>query len=219
MTHGPEHHIEHAEHAQHAAHNPFDKRVTLSIAIVAAILACVTMMGHRAHNQTLILQGEAIQAQTEAGIYHSKEANKWAYYQANKIRSHMYQANLEFLDEIAQLQGKEKVQSAAIKRWKKQIEKYEGRLPSEEKEARDLEKKVKEYQVLAKEKIKESHLAHLRADRFDYGELGVEFAVVLCSLALLTKRNGFWYVGLLSCLLGVLVALSGLLGLFLEHGH
>jgi hypothetical protein len=36
---------------------------------------------------------------------------------------------------------------------------------------------------------------------------------------LLTKRKGFWYVGLVSCVLGTLVALSGLLGLFLEHAH
>jgi hypothetical protein len=45
----------------------------------------------------------------------------------------------------------------------------------------------------------------------------VELAVVLCSLALLTKRRGFWYVGLLSCLAGTLV--SGLLDLFMSSGH
>jgi hypothetical protein len=37
-----EHHLEHAEHAQHAAHDPFDRRVTMTIAIIAAMLACVT---------------------------------------------------------------------------------------------------------------------------------------------------------------------------------
>ncbi len=219
MPHGPEHHIEHAEHAQHAAHNPFDKRVTLSIAIVAAILACVTMLGHRAHNQTLMLQGEAIQAQTEAGIEHSKVTNKWAHFQALNIRSHMYRANQEMLDEIFRAQGKGTPSSKSAKRWKSQEDKYEATMPGLEKDARGIEETVKKYQDLAKKKIADSHEAHLRADRFDYGELGVEFAVVLCSLALLTKRNGFWYVGLLSCLLGTLVALSGLLGLFLEHAH
>lgn len=219
MPHGPEHHIEHAEHAQHAAHSPFDKKVTLSIAIVAAILACVSMLGHRAHNQTLMLQGEAIQAQTEAGIEHTKVTNKWAFYQALNIRSHMYRANQEMLDEISRTQGKGTPDSKAAKRWKSQEDKYETMLPKLEKEAREIEETVKKYQDVAKKKIAESHDAHLRADRFDYGELGVEFAVVLCSLALLTKRQSFWYVGLVSCLLGTLVALSGLLGLFLEHAH
>ena len=82
MSHGPEHQIEHAENAAHAAHDPFDRRVTISIAIVAAVLAGVTMLGHRAHNETLKLQGEALQAQTEGGIKHSLSANKWAQYQA-----------------------------------------------------------------------------------------------------------------------------------------
>jgi len=54
-----EHHLEHAEHAQHAAHSPFDRRVTMTIAIIAAMLACVTLLSHRAHNETLALEIEA----------------------------------------------------------------------------------------------------------------------------------------------------------------
>src|SRR5688572_33398653 len=85
MTHGPEHHIEHAEHAAHASHDEFNKRVTISIAIVAAVLAAVTMLGHRAHNNTLILQGEALELQTKASIKSTDAANKWAYYQSKNI--------------------------------------------------------------------------------------------------------------------------------------
>jgi hypothetical protein len=69
-----EHHLEHAEHAHHAAHNPFDRRVTMSIAIIAAMLACVTMLSHRAHNATLQLHIEANDNFTLA-------TNKWTYYQ------------------------------------------------------------------------------------------------------------------------------------------
>ena len=191
MAHGPEHQIEHAEHAQHAAHDPFDRRVTMSIAMAAAILACVTMMGHRAHNDTLRLEVEA--------------ANKWAYYQAQKFRSHMYQVNLELLTEIARLDGKKTTPSKTQERWREQVKKYNDRLPKEQKIAETLQE--------------EGHRAHLRADRFDYGELGVQLAVILCSIAVLTKRNGFWYVGLLSCIAGTLVALSGLLELFMGTGH
>src|SRR6266571_696697 len=81
MSHGPEHHMEHAEHAVHAAGDDFNRQVTMSIAIVAAILACVTMLGHRAHNETLRLQGEALGLQTKASIKSTEAANKWAYYQ------------------------------------------------------------------------------------------------------------------------------------------
>jgi hypothetical protein len=215
MEHSPEQHIEHAEHAQHAAQNPFDRRVTMSIAIVAAILACITMLGHRAHNATLLLQGEAIQLQTKAGIRHSEESNKWNYYQANKFRSHMYQSNQDLLKEVNTALGKQNASSPAVKRWQRQIDKYESRLPEEKKKAEAIEQEVQRLQEEASEKLAQSHHAHLRSDRFDYGELFVELALVLCSIAVLTKRAGFWYVGLVCCLAGTLVAITGVLDLFM----
>jgi len=219
MEHSPEQHFEHAEHAQHAAQNPFDRKVTMSIAIVAAILACITMLGHRAHNATLLLQGEAIQLQTLASVRHSEESNKWNYYQAQKFRSHMYQANLEMLTELNRAVGKEKTSSAAVERWKKQVQKYESRFDAEKAKAEELDKEVKHLQAEAQSKLKESHHAHARADRFDYGELGVELALILCSIAVLTKRAGFWYVGLLCCVAGALVAVTGVLDLFMTLEH
>src|SRR5450755_3059947 len=99
MSHGPEHQIEHAEHAVHAAGDSFNRQVTMSIAIVAAILACVTMLGHRAHNETLRLQGEALrlqgeslriqgeslQMQTMASMESTKVATHWQYYATKNI--------------------------------------------------------------------------------------------------------------------------------------
>ena len=58
---------------------------------------------------------------------------------------------------------------------------------------------------------------HEKANRFDYGELGLQFGVVLCSLAILMRSRGFWVVGLLSSAIGAVIALSGLLGLFIAH--
>src|SRR5580692_2596428 len=77
MENGPEEHLEHAEHAKHAARDPFDKRVTVTIAIVAAVLAGVTMAGHKAHNETLLLSGDAIKEQTQVGIFRTDAANKY----------------------------------------------------------------------------------------------------------------------------------------------
>jgi hypothetical protein len=37
--------------------DPFDRHVAMSMAIVAALLACVTMLSHRAHTETLSLPG------------------------------------------------------------------------------------------------------------------------------------------------------------------
>src|ERR1700686_2857939 len=94
MSHGPEHQMEHAEHAAHAAGDDFNRQVTMSIAIVAAVLACVTMVGHNAHNQTLILQGEALALQGEAlqmqshATRESANAGKqWQYYGTKNLFS------------------------------------------------------------------------------------------------------------------------------------
>src|SRR5437899_7973243 len=84
MSHRPEHHIEHAEHAAHAAHDPFERRVTLSIAITAAVLASVTLLSHRAHNATLHLQLEANDAFSQA-------SNEWNYFQSKKNRLYLYE--------------------------------------------------------------------------------------------------------------------------------
>ena len=90
MSHGMEEHLEHAEHAQHAAHNPFDRRVAMSMAIVAAVLACVAMLSHRAHNETLQLQNEANLKQIEANICHTEATDQWNYYQAKSIKDLIY---------------------------------------------------------------------------------------------------------------------------------
>src|SRR5262245_36691436 len=207
MSHGPEQHIEHAAHASHASHDAFDKQVTLSIAIVAAVLAAVTMLGHRAHNETLQLQGEA-------GIQHNAATNKWAQYQASNIRDHMYQSLLELSASLPAKSDSKETQGeidAARQRWQDQRNKYKKNLPEYKGEAETLEEQ-------SKVKIGESHVTHARGTRFDLGELGLQLGVVLCSLAILTKMKSFWYAGLLGALAGLLVALTGVFGLFLGGG-
>src|SRR5437879_13550222 len=86
MGHGTEQHLEHAEHFQHHAHDPFDRWVAMSMAIVAAVLACVSMLSHRAHNEMLKLHIMANDDITEA-------SNRWGYYQANTNREHTFPAD------------------------------------------------------------------------------------------------------------------------------
>jgi len=220
MGHGPEETLEHAEHAQHAAHNPFDRRVTVSIAIVAAILAAVTMVGHEAHNETLRLQGDAIKEQALVGVYRTDTADQYAFYQAKKNRGVMYEAFLDFVSMMPLRFGTEQVQEKATGKWKKQVEQYAKELPKMLEEAEKLKKKAEESQERADKAVSDSHKVHAQADRFDLGELALQLGVVLCSMAILTKSRPFWYSGLACSLLGLLVALSGYFGWLMgEGGH
>ena len=103
----------------------------------------------------------------------------------------------------------------ATKRWKGQVEKYEKQLEEIRDEAKAATKEGSESQKEAQKHLHESHVAHRRAEFFDFGELGLQFGVVLCSLAILTKGRAFWYVGLAASLAGLVVAVSG----FFVGGH
>ncbi len=217
MSHGPEHHIEHAEHAVHASHDRFDKQVTMSIAIIAAVLACVTMLGHRAHNDTLRLQGEALKHQLQAGIKYSDAANRWAQYQALSIRNHYYETQLEELEFTPLRDGTTSLQDLARKRWQGQVNGYKTKMPEAKGYAEKFTSEGAEEMNEAEKRMEESHEVHQRADHFDMGELFLQLGVVICSLAILTKWRAFWYAGMASALLGAVLGLMAYLGMFLSH--
>ena len=68
-------------------HKPLERRIGVTMAAFAALLAIATLMGHRLHTEEVVLQ--------------TKVADGWAYYQAKVIRSQMYTADAA----LAKLQG------------------------------------------------------------------------------------------------------------------
>jgi hypothetical protein len=184
MSHGPEHHLEEAEHARHARHDPSDRRVALSMAILAAALASATLLGHRAHTEML-------------GSF-TKETNQWNYYQAKKNRLYMYEADAELLDALApDAAGSEagKKNAERIQGWKAKAGKYE-------KDAEEIKEKAEGWERVG-------HAAHHSANFFDVGELCLALALVLCSVSLLTKRPAFWWFGLAIGVIGLAVVVGG----------
>jgi hypothetical protein len=200
MSHGTEHHLEEAEHAQHHAADPFNQRVAMTMAMIAACLACVAMLSHRSHNETIQSQIHANDSLTEA-------SNKWGYFQAKKNRQYMFDVDAKMLA-ILSTEVKDTTAKAdatdLIKDLRKEVAKYEHEVKEIEKEARELTDKAKEFD-------KEAVHAHHMSNRFDLGELGVELALVFCSLAVLTKRKPFWYSGMLVGVVGFGVAMSAYL--------
>jgi hypothetical protein len=185
-------HLEHAEHAQHAAHDPFQARVAITMAVIAALLAAVTLLGHRAHNETL-------QAEIEANILQTQASDQWNFFQAKNIRDHEYEAYLPILDSAAKEPGKEEVARKARDYWAGQRAKYKTELP-------ELNEKAKSLEKASEGKRNESHLSHERGTRFDLGEICIDVGLVVCSIALLTKRRAFWFGGTAAAALGGVLA-------------
>ena len=62
------------ENAEHAHHDPSLAPVSLTMAVLAVAVAVVSLLGHRAHTEEVVLQ--------------AKSSDQWAYYQAKNIRQH-----------------------------------------------------------------------------------------------------------------------------------
>jgi hypothetical protein len=200
---------EHA-HETHLSH--FDRQVAMTMAIMAALLAVMTMMSHRAISESLSLQVEASSLRTEANIYHTRASDEWAYYQAKNIRSTEYQGFLAMLDALSKDPVVGESRSRQLQEnWGAEVRKYEGvELPKLKASAENLVNQALRYEGEAGEALKRSVGAHLRGERLELAELGVELGLVLCSLAVLTKGHNFWYGGIAAGAVGVLISLTAL---------
>ena len=237
MSHGQPH--EEAEHAAHHAVDPFDKRVAMSMVVIAALLAGVKVLGHRAHTDTLSYQ-------IKANVNHTQGSDKWNYFQAKKNRQYLYEAQADLLTYLGRKSGAapvefrdEEVAAAPKEKPKTEKKKKSELTPEDEKEVALLEKKglprdsaerivtwrsqVQTYKAeaaalqteaegfdkAAEAAEKQSEHKHHQSFYFDMGELFVELAIVLCSVAILTKQKSFWYGGMAVCLFGLFVFGAG----------
>jgi len=169
------------EHAKHGAEAPSLAPVTVTMSLLAVLVASVTLLGHRAHTEEVLLQ--------------TRSADQWAYYQAKEIRRRNYEL---FLDELSVFALQDPKQVDPIKeKYAKNVERYAGELKEIEAEAR---------KAAAELKVEEA-----RADRYDLAEVLLEAALVICSLTLLTRKKLFWVFGLLLSLGGMAIGVAGFL--------
>jgi hypothetical protein len=169
------------EHAEHAAHNPSLAPVSLSMAILAVLVAVVSLLGHRAHTEEVLLQAKA--------------SDQWAYYQAKNIRGH----NDKLFAALTAVVSSSNPEALAKVRedYLKESERYADEQNEIQKEARALENEVA--------------IQQRRADRYDLGEVFLEIALVVTSITLLSGRRIFWHAGLLMGAVGLAIAAIGLL--------
>jgi len=96
--------------------------VSLTMAVVAVLVATISLLGHRAHTEEVLLQ--------------NKTADEWAYYQAKNLRRN----NLEALNDVlSALEGKNEKAEQVSKRFDGDIEKYREEQTEIQNEARKLE--------------------------------------------------------------------------------
>jgi len=173
---------ENTEHAQHSGH----REIGLTTAIVAVLLAVVTLLGHRQHTEVVVLQGE--------------RNTQWVNFDTKRMQR-IVDEDFAALS-IGLPGGQEK---EALFKEKARIER-EGE-PA--KNGAPAKAGTDEIRKKAEELDAEMKVAERRADRYDSAELFLEISIVLCSIALLAGAKLYWRLSFITTAMGIAIALWG----------
>jgi hypothetical protein len=166
------------ENAEHGKEHPDLAPVSLTMAVLAVLVATVSLLGHRSSTEEVILQ--------------NKVTDQWSYYQAKNIRRH----NDDLIAGLTGIVAAKDAEAAA---------KFQEKIRAEAERYRDEQK---ELEAKARELEQDFGLAHRKTDRFELGEVFLEIALVITSITLLSGRRIYWYLGFLFGAAGILIAAS-----------
>jgi hypothetical protein len=182
----PEVELPNPEELEERRDKTFSRRVALTTAVYAVILAIASLGGSNAMKEMLLAQQEA--------------SNQWAYYQSKVIREHLNRGNKMTLEaqlaEPSPLKGAERAKFEALAR---QFADEEKRMNADKKE---IEPRAK-----AAEAIRDRNQA--KDPYFDYAEVLLQISIVCSSIAILSaSRPMFWFsTGL--AFFGALLTING----------
>jgi hypothetical protein len=167
----------------------FTKRVALTTAIFAVILAITSLGGNNAMKEMLLAQQQS--------------SDQWAFYQAKVVREHLYRSQKLRLEIDLLERGnvmKPEVRQRAEALLKKMTEE-EARYNAEKKE---IEKEAKKLEH-------ERDLYRNKDPYFDYAEVLLQIAIVMASIAILSGSHPVFFFALIGAILGSLFSLNGFL--------
>ena len=165
------------------AKDPFEKRVAVSIAMLAAVLAFVSMRGDN--------------AKTDAGLRTTEASNQWSFFQAKAIREHTLNVEINLLSAMNPSALNVEVATLLKDTAKQDIARY--------KTERD------EIKLKAEAFTKDAATFSAINDRCDLGALFMQIAIVILSAAILSRMNLMFYVGAALGAAGAVTGLSSLL--------
>jgi hypothetical protein len=165
----------------HEAPKGEHKRVGVFIAVVAVLMALISALAKNEANQMIVKQVEA--------------SNGFAWYQAKRQRSYM--------NELEIRRGEFELAGNPIEAQRKVLEDNRAKLTAKNAE---YEKENEKIRADAEADKRAAQMAEHKHHRFEYAEICMHIAVVLCSLTLLTDQKLFFRLGIASTLAGLLLA-------------
>jgi hypothetical protein len=179
---------EKAEECEEAKAKPFTKRVALTTALYAVLLAITSLGGNNAMKEMVLAQQQA--------------SDQWAFYQAKVIREHLYRHQQQLLE--LDLLRRETIKPEVRKR-------YEALLHEMAKEADRFGLEKNDIKQEAEKLEHERDINRNKDPYFDYGEVLLQIAIVLSSIAILASSGAMYGFSIVSAVLGALLSLNGFL--------
>ncbi|MCE9520761.1 MAG: DUF4337 domain-containing protein [Verrucomicrobia bacterium] len=147
------------------AKDPFEKRVAISIAIMAVLLSYISMRGDN--------------AKTDAVIETSKEANTWAQYQSKSLKQNLRQFEVNMIALTAANAPDATKKTEALKA---DVARYES--------------EMKELTAVAKVHREDAEKGSAMNYLCDFAGLFLLIAIVIDSVAILSRQHLFWFISL-----------------------
>ena len=165
----------------------FTRRVALTTALYAVILAITALGGNNSMKEMLLAQQEA--------------ANQWAFYQAKAMRENLYKIQRSNL-EAEFKERAEYLKPEARTRFEDRIKKA-----TDEEVRYATEKKVIEGE--AKKAEHERDLNKKRDPYFDFAEVLLQISIVMASIAILSSSRAVFSFSLVVAVMGAILSFNG----------
>jgi Domain of unknown function (DUF4337) len=162
------------------AKDPFEKAVAVSIAIMAVVLSVIANRGDDAKTDAIIKTNEA--------------ANKWGYFQAKSIKQHVYDTTLKSLSVLNAASADQAKLGELSSKLNEELKRYDQEKGAIKTEAEHLETEAKQQLSIN--------------NRSDFGALLLQIAIVMASIAILSRWKSLWVGGIILGLAGAGVGLS-----------
>jgi hypothetical protein len=167
----------------------FTRRVALTTAFYAVLLAVTSLGGNNAMKEMLLAQQQS--------------TDQWAFYQAKAMREHLYrnqkvQMEAAFVERGASMKPEARQHyEALIKKAGEEEARYASDRKKIEEEAKQLEH--------------ERDLNRAKDPYFDFAEVLLQIAIVMASVSILALSRQVYYFSMIAASLGTLLMINGFL--------
>ena len=181
----------------------FTRRVALTTAAYAVMLAIAALGGNNAMKEMILAQQQARgnNAMKEMILAQQQASDQWAYYQAKVVREHQYRIQQKRLEvELAERRASLSPDIA---------QQYEALLGEFSAEARRYNTEKKDLEREAKQFEQERDLNRNKDPYFDFAEVLLQIAIVLASISILSSSRLMFGVSLVLAVCGTFLTVNG----------